>query len=56
MEKTNEIFKTEFNEKLFRTQLGYFDDINYSEQTEYIQGFEKEDKEIKKFLEKISLC
>lgn len=55
MEKTNGIFKTEFNEKLFRTQLSYFDDVNYSEQIEYISGFEKNDEVIKKYLEKISL-
>lgn len=55
IDKTNSIFKTEFNEKLFRTQLSYFDDINYSEQIEYMAGFEKKDKEIKKYLENISL-
>lgn len=54
MDKTNNIFKTEFNEKLFRTQLAYFEDIDYSEKIDYIKGFEKEDEEIKKYLEKIS--
>ncbi len=53
--KTNSIFKAEFNEKLFRTQLSYFDDIDYSEQIEYMDGFEKNDENIKQFLEKISL-
>lgn len=52
---TNNIFKDEFNEKLFRTQLGYFDDIDYSEQVKYMTGFEKKDEEIKQFLEKLSL-
>ncbi|VVA44189.1 conserved hypothetical protein [Candidatus Roizmanbacteria bacterium] len=55
IDKTISIFKTEFNEKLFRTQLGYFDDIDYSEQVEYMTGFEKNDEKIKKYLEKISL-
>lgn len=55
IDKTVSIFKTEFNEKLFRTQLGYFDDIDYSEQIEYMTGFEKKDEEVKKYLEKISL-
>lgn len=55
IDRTNDIFKTEFNEKLFRTQLGYFEDINYSEQIDYLVGFEKNDKDIKQFLEKISL-
>jgi len=53
--KTKSVFKEEFNEKLFRTQLGYFDDIDYSEEIEYMNGFEKKDDEIKRFLEKISL-
>ncbi|MEK7633934.1 MAG: nucleotidyl transferase AbiEii/AbiGii toxin family protein [Patescibacteria group bacterium] len=53
--KTNSIFKAEFNEKLFRTQLSYFDDIDYSEQIKYMDGFEKNDEDIKQFLEKISL-
>ncbi|OGK14325.1 hypothetical protein A3A93_03270 [Candidatus Roizmanbacteria bacterium RIFCSPLOWO2_01_FULL_38_12] len=55
IDKTSSIFKTDFNEKLFRIQLGYFDDINYSEQVDYITGFEKKDTNIKQFLEKISL-
>lgn len=56
IDKTNSIFKTEFNEKFFRIQLSYFDDIDYSEIVDYLPGFEKKDKEIKEFLEKISLC
>lgn len=55
VDKTNSIFKAEFNEKLFRTQLGFFDDIDYTEQIEYMSGFEKKDDDIKQFLEKISL-
>lgn len=55
IDKTNSIFKTEFNEKLFRTQLGYFDDIDHTEEIKYMKGFEKNDNEIKKYLEEISL-
>ena len=55
VDKTKGIYKTEFNEKLFRAQLGYFDDVDYSESVEYMSGFEKNDEEVKKFLEKISL-
>lgn len=55
MDKTRSIFMGEFNEKLFRTQLGYFDDIDYSEEIEYMAEFEKKDDDVKKFLEKISL-
>ena len=55
MDKTESIFKNEFNEKLFRTQLSYFTDIDYSEKIEFMDSFEKTDEEITKFLEKISL-
>lgn len=55
VEKTDSIFKDEFNEKLFRTQLAYFADIDYTEQIEYMTGFEKKDEEIKTFLENISI-
>lgn len=55
MDKTNSIFENEFNEKLFRAQLSYFKDIDYSEEIEYASGFEKKDDEIKHFLEQISL-
>lgn len=53
--KANSIYKSEFNEKLFRTQLSYFEDIDRSETIQYMHGFEKNDDEIKKYLEKISL-
>ena len=55
IDKTNSIFKSEFNEKLFRTQLSYFEDIDHSEEIEYMQGFIKKDDDIKLFFEKISL-
>jgi len=55
IDRTSLIFKTEFNEKLFRTQLGYFEDIDYSEEIEYMEGFSKKDEDIKNFLEIISL-
>lgn len=55
IKKTNSIFKNEFNEKLFRAQLGYFEDIDYSEEIQYMTGFEEKDSVIKQFLEKISL-
>jgi hypothetical protein len=44
-----EIFKTFFNEKLFREQLSYFKDIDDSEKLEYI-GPEVKDEAIKEFL------
>ena len=35
-QRANEIFKDLFSEKQFRAQLTYFEDINYSEEVEYI--------------------
>ena len=55
IKKAQEVFEKEFNEKIFRTQLVYFNDINYSEKIEYLSGFEKDDKIIKKKLIEFSL-
>lgn len=55
IKKAKNIFKNEFNEKLFRAQLCYFDDIDYSEEIDFMPGFEEDDDKIKKFLEEISL-
>lgn len=49
-QKGAEIFGGEFNEKLFRIQLSYFDDIDYSEQVEFLPGYEVSDETIKKAL------
>ncbi len=49
-----EIFGIYFNEKLFREQLCFFDDIDYSEKVEYI-GDEINDGEIRKFLVDIAM-
>lgn len=54
-EKANEIFGKEFNEKLFRTQLAYFNDINYSEAIIFMPGFEVSDEKIKQELIEFSL-
>ena len=48
--KSVEIFGGEFNEKLFRVQLSYFNDINYDEQVEFLTGFETSEETIKKAL------
>ena len=45
----------EFNEKLFRIQLAYFEDINYAEQVEFMPGFEVPDEIVKKKLTEFSL-
>ncbi|MBI2338454.1 nucleotidyl transferase AbiEii/AbiGii toxin family protein [Candidatus Daviesbacteria bacterium] len=50
-----EIFGNEFNEKIFRTQLAYFKDIDYSEKIIYQKGFSTDDEVIKKALVEFSL-
>lgn len=51
---SDNIFSTSFNDKLFREQLCYFNDIDYSEQVEYM-GVTPTDDEIKFFLESEAL-
>jgi len=53
-EKAIFFFGGEFNEKLFREQLYFFDDIDYSEKIEYTSGCEMTNNEIKKRLIEIS--
>lgn len=55
VDKSTRLFNNEFNEKLFRVQLSYFDDVDYSEKVEFMKGFQVQDDEIKKSLEKLSL-
>lgn len=52
--KATEIFGDSFNSKLFRQQLAYFEDINYSEKVEYVIPPVSE-KEIKEFLTEVAL-
>lgn len=54
--KAEQIFGNEFNEKLFRTQLCYFDDIDYSERVIFMKGFVVADEEIRKALTVASLA
>lgn len=53
--KAREIFSSEFDEKLFRTQLSYFKDIDYTEKVIYMKGFEINDKIVEKKLIEFSL-
>ena len=53
--KGSKIFGQEFNEKLFRIQLSYFNDVNYDETIEFLPGFEVSDRKIKKELIEFSL-
>ena len=54
--KAEALFAGEFNGKLFRQQLSYFDDINYSESIVFRPGFEVPDEEIRKALTEYSLA
>ena len=51
--KAEEIFSSQFNAKLFREQLCYFDDIDYSETIDYIE-YAPGDDEIRAFLESLA--
>ncbi len=53
--RAQSIFKNEFNEKNFRTQLAYFKDIDYSEKVIFCPGFEVSEEEIKSKLLEFSL-
>jgi len=55
-QKGQAIFGGEFNEKIFRTQLAYFEDIDYSEEVEFLPGFDVDQKTIKEELIKFSLA
>lgn len=55
VKKAEEIFGSEFNEKLFRSQLAYFEDIDYTEKVNYLEGFKTTEQEIKEWLKEVSL-
>jgi hypothetical protein len=53
--RASEIFGSHFNAKLFREQLCFFDDIDYSEKVEFIENEIREDI-IKDFLTEVSIA
>jgi len=53
--KAKQIFGNEFNERIFRVQLAYFKDIDYTEKVIYLKGSETKDEVIKKGLIEFSL-
>jgi len=53
IDQAEKTFGKYFNAKLFREQLCYFKDIDYSERIDYI-GYSLEDEEIKEFLVSIA--
>jgi len=55
VKKSREIFKREFNERIFRIQLSYFKDVDYQEQVIFLPGMAVSDSKVKSFLKKVSL-
>lgn len=55
IKKAKQIFFSEFNEKIFKVQLAYFKDIDYTEEVIFMKGFDVDDKTIKEGLVKHSL-
>ena len=55
VKKAEKIFGGQFNEKLFREQLSYFKDINYSEPIEYLPGMAVRDETVKQELKQIAI-
>jgi hypothetical protein len=53
--KAKTIFSSQFNSKLFREQLCYFDDIDYSESVEYMD-LAPTDNEVREFLESLAVA
>lgn len=54
-EKANQLFGGNFNEKLFRSQLAYFEGIDYAEQVDFMPGFKVFDETVKEKLIEFSL-
>ncbi len=52
--RTSQLFKEGFNEKLFREQLSYYDDINYDEEVEFLVEAPSQ-QEIENYLTNIAL-
>jgi hypothetical protein len=50
IQKATTIYGQEFSGKLFRSQLAYHKDIDYTEMVEYMDGYEENEEVIKAFL------
>ena len=50
IDKANSIYDKLFSEKQFRSQLCYFDDIDYTEEVDYIPSNPPDNSEIKRYL------
>lgn len=55
-EKGKQLFGGNFNEKLFRSQLAYFEGIDYAEQVEFMPGFDIPKEAIKRQLTEFALA
>jgi len=53
--RATDIFGVYFNQKLFREQLCFYDDVDYSEKIDYM-GDDIPDEQIKKFLVETATC
>ena len=53
--RAKDLFGDLFSEKLFRSQLSFFDDVDYSEEVEYLVSNPPSDEMIKEELTKISI-
>jgi predicted DNA-binding protein YlxM (UPF0122 family) len=53
-EKANIVFKELFSEKLFRAQLCFFNDIDYNEELEFMDGFSVSEETVKNYLIEIA--
>jgi hypothetical protein len=49
-QKADDVFGPMFSKKMFRSQLMYHKNIDYSEPVEYLPGFEIDEREVKNFL------
>ena len=55
-ERATTIFGELFSEKMFRAQLSYFDDVDYTEAVDYIINNPPSDEEIKRKLIEIAIA
>lgn len=55
LKQAKDIFGNEFNERIFREQLGYFEDIDYSEEVVFLPGFEVSQRKMQKELMELSV-
>lgn len=53
-QRANAIYGNMFSDKLFRSQLSYFEDIDYTEEVEYMIPNSQKEEEIKEYLIKVS--